>query len=129
MGRLVARHTTMYCLELSGADLRKQDIRRRMRNTFPAPTKGETAFCEKLPSCPICGAKPQPLIVGDYGDYSIKMSCSESPFHLSIGDWKKGFARAGKEWIRRTHDEAQIKYDREKLKRWSEKEADAEWIG
>lgn len=118
MGRLVAHHTVVYHLELSGEDLMKQEERHHRKNEFPTPTKGQIAFCERLPSCPLCGQKPYPLIVGEYGNYKIKMSCKGNPFHISEGDWKKGFAKAGKEWIKRTHDKPQVERGLAEKSRW-----------
>lgn len=124
MGRIVLRTYTIRELELTREDLRKQEERRKRRyNTFPKPTKDMLRFCERLESCPICGKSPEPSIVGEYGDYDIKMNCSGSPFHISCGDWYKSLARAGKSWNRRTKDKQQIRADIEREKRWAMKRA------
>jgi len=111
-------------LELSMEDLEKQKERRRMRNEFPSPTPDITAFCKRLNPCPICGEYPHPLIVGEPGDYSIKMSCTGDPFHFGEGDWKKTFAKAGKLWNEHTRDAALVERERQKdarfKKRWEE---------
>ena len=124
MGRIVLQTFTYRHLELTSEDIRKQEERlKRKYNTFPKPTKDMLRFCEKLEPCPICGKPPEPSIVGEYGDYSIKMNCSGSPFHISCGDWYKSLARAGKGWNERTKDEQQIKADIENEKRWAKKRA------
>lgn len=97
-------------LNLTHEDIEKQEERRKRHTEFPKPTRGYLAFCEKLNPCPICGCTPEPNIVGEYGHYSIKLTCSGSAFHLSIGDWYKSLAKAGRGWNRRTRDEDQIRH-------------------
>lgn len=108
-------------LELDADDYLKQKKRQEERNRFPSPTRDQLAFCKRLLPCPICGDKPEPLIVCVNGKYSIKLVCSTSSFHIGCGDWKKTFARAGKAWNERTHDLSQIKYDREMEARMAKK--------
>lgn len=123
MGRIVLRTYTVRELELTPEDFRKIKERKKRRDAFPEPTKDMLRFCEKLKPCPICGKSPEPSIVGEYGDYSIKMNCSGSGFHISCGDWYKSLARAGKGWNERTKDKQQIKADIENEKRWAKKRA------
>ena len=123
MGRIVLRTYTVRELELTPEDFRKIKERKKRRDAFPEPTKDMLRFCEKLKPCPICGKPPEPSIVGEYGDYSIKMNCSGSGFHISCGDWYKSLARAGKSWNRRTRDKQQIRADIENEKRWAKKRA------
>lgn len=123
MGRIVLRTYTVRELELTPEDFRKIKERKKRRDAFPEPTKDMLRFCEKLKPCPICGKPPEPSIVGEYGDYSIKMNCSGSGFHISCGDWYKSLARAGKGWNERTKDKQQIKADIENEKRWAKKRA------
>ena len=122
MGRIVLRTYTVRELDLTREDLRKQEERRKRKHgTFPKPTKGMLRFCERLAPCPICGKSPEPSIVGEYGDYRIKMNCSGSPFHISCGDWYKSLAKSGKSWNRRTKDKQQIRADIENERRWTMK--------
>lgn len=123
MGRIVLRTYTVRELELTPEDFRKIKERKKRHDAFPEPTKDMLRFCEKLKPCPICGKPPEPSIVGEYGDYSIKMNCSGSGFHISCGDWYKSLARAGKSWNRRTRDKQQIRADIENEKRWAKKRA------
>ena len=123
MGRIVLRTYTVRELELTPEAFRKIKERKKRRDAFPEPTKDMLRFCEKLKPCPICGKPPEPSIVGEYGDYSIKMNCSGSGFHISCGDWYKSLAKAGKGWNERTKDKQQIKADIENEKRWAKKRA------
>lgn len=124
MARLVEYYvpaTTKIVLEFEAEDYIKQRKREEERNKFPKPTRDQLAFCKRLKPCPICGDIPEPLIVCVDDEYSIKMVCSTSSFHIGCGDWKKSFARAGKDWNKRTQDTDQIKYDRDMEKRLAKK--------
>ena len=123
MGRLVQRTFVVNEIEYSREDLKKQRERRDRKNKFPEPTADMIRFCERLNPCPICGKFPKPSIVGEYGDYSIKMNCPGSPFHIGCGNWYESLARAGKGWNQRTKDEQQIKMGIENVKRWARKRA------
>lgn len=119
MGRLVQRAYIVNKIEYTMEDLEKQRMRHDRKSKFPEPTEAMVRFCKRLNPCPICGATPKPSIVGEYGNYSIKMNCSSSSFHISCGDWYKGLAKAGKGWNQRTKDEHQIKTDIENEIRWA----------
>lgn len=125
MGMIRRITYTVNHLELTLEDIEKQRQRRERRNTFPKPTPDIVAFCKRLNPCPICGEYPHPLIVGEPGDYSVKMSCSGDAFHFDQGDWKKGFARAGKLWNQHTRDADLVARERKKdehfKKLWEEK--------
>lgn len=123
MGRLVQRTYVVNEIEYTKEDLKKQKERRDRKNSFPKPTKDMLRFCERLEPCPICGKQPHPSIVGEYGDYHIKMNCSGSSFHIGCGDWYNTIAKAGKGWNHRTKDKQQIKADIENEKRWARKRA------
>ena len=114
MGTIRQITYVMNQIELTLEDIEKQRERRKRRNEFPKPTPGITAFCKRLNPCPICGEYPHPLIVGEPGDYSVKMSCSGDAFHFDQGDWKKGFARAGKLWNQHTRDAELVARERKK---------------
>lgn len=111
-------------LQFEAEDYVKREERKKRRNAFPEPTRDQLAFCKRLIPCPICGELPEPSIVGEYGHYSIKMNCSGSPFHIGCGDWKKTFAKAGKEWNERTRDDAQIRFDLENERLWKKMKKD-----
>lgn len=112
MGTLRKITRVFYDLELTREDIEKQMERQARRNTFPKPTRDIEAFCRRLNTCPICGAYPHALIVGELGDYSIKMSCTGDAFHFDQGDWKNSFAKAGKLWNQHTRDAALIELER-----------------
>ena len=114
MGTLRKVVRVFYDLELTREDIEKQKERRARRNAFPKPTRDIEAFCRRLNTCPICGAYPHALIVGEPGDYSIKMSCTGDAFHFDQGDWKGTFAKAGKLWNQHTRDAALIERERAK---------------
>lgn len=121
MGRIMQRTYVVNEIEYTREDLKKQKERRDRRNRFPEPTADMIRFCRRLNPCPICGKLPKPSIVGEYGDYSIKMNCSGSPFHIGCGDWYGTLAKAGKGWNRRTMEKQQIEADIENEKRWARK--------
>ena len=121
MGYIETHVVTHKILRLSAEDIQKIDERKKRRNEMPEPPDDALAFCERLNPCPICGEKPHPLMVGEYGKYSYKMSCTGSPFHISCGNWYRKLYRAGKGWNDRTKDTAQIADDIENEKRWAEK--------
>lgn len=115
MARLVEYYvpaTTKIVLEFEAEDYIKQRKREEVRkkSEHPNPTRDQLTFCKRLRPCPICGNKPEPLIVCVDGKYDIKMVCSASSFHIGCGDWMSTFAKAGKDWNKRTHDESQIRY-------------------
>ncbi len=121
MGRIVQRTFVINEIEYTSEDLKKRKERSDRRNRFPEPTKDMLQFCKRLNPCPICGKTPEPSIVGEYGDYSIKMNCSGSAFHISCGNWYKSLAKAGKGWNERTRDKIQIEADIEFEKRMARK--------
>lgn len=121
MGRIVQRTYVINEIEYSSEDLKKRKERRERDNQFPEPTKDMLQFCKRLNPCPICGRPPEPSIVGEYGDYSIKMNCSGSALHISCGNWYESLAKAGKGWNERTKDKLQIEADIENEKRWARK--------
>lgn len=114
MGTLRKVVRVFYDLELTREDIEKQKERQARRNAFPKPTRDIEAFCRRLNRCPICMEYPHPLIVGEPGLYSIKMSCTGNAFHFDQGDWKNSFARAGKLWNEHTRDAALIERERAK---------------